>query len=80
MNIKELKNFANGIEKNSGFGGIVRRLFKRSKKPLSLRMRESGKNLLTTGSIIGAIGVGGVGYNAIKHGPPLNKEIMNRGY
>jgi len=79
MNTKELQCFANEIEKKSGFG-FVRRLFKRSKDPFSKRLRSSGKNLATTGAIIGTIGVGGVGYNAIKHGPPLNKDIMNRGY
>ena len=80
MNIKELRHFGDGIEKKSGIGWAVRKLFKRSKKPLSQRARESAKNLAVTGGIVGTIGIGGVGYSAIKHKPPLSQKIMNRGY
>ena len=79
MNTQDLNSFNKEIEKSAILGRLVKKMFKRSKKPFGERVSEAGKNLKVTGAIMGTLGVGGVGYHTLKDSTPLGRDVMRRG-
>ena len=79
MNSNDLRHLSDELRKMAGVGRLAGKLFKRSKVPTSKRIETAGKDLLVSSGIVGAIGVGGLGYGSFKHGSPLSEKIMNRG-
>lgn len=80
MDMTELKYFREEMEKTSFYRRMLRKLFTRTKEPFKNRIRQAGSNLDVSGTVIGGLAIGGTGYSALKHKPPLSKAVLNRGY
>ena len=79
MNTNDLRHLNDEIKKTAGMGSLVGKLLKRQKLPVKKRVQKAGKDLFVSSGVVGAIGVGGFGYGAIKNKPPLSDRIMSRG-
>lgn len=72
MNNSEISYFRESLEKNA-FIGLVRPalslgkklLLPKRKSPLGERVSNAVKGGVTTGGVVGTVGVGGLGYGAI---------------
>jgi len=79
MDINYLICFEKELEKNAFIKKVLSKILLSKKKvPFGTRFKESGKSLLSTGAIIGTIGVGGLTYGAIKQPGSIRRGAESR--
>jgi len=82
MDFKELHQFRINLEKKASFGQWLLKSFRRLPKPISKGLKKPGKyqgikSGLSMMGIGGTVGVGGIGYGAIKGHAPLPYDKVN---
>ena len=78
MDVNDLIHFEKELEKRAFVKKVLGKIFMKSKTPFKERLKNSGKTLLSTGAIVGTLGLGGIAYGGIKQPGSIKRGSESR--